>query len=58
MARRYKLGAKQGRDWLFNLEEIEFLDSIDPRGGKPRENGQPCEYSADLANQARKGPQA
>jgi len=53
LRQRYDLGQRVGRDWLFTPEDVTFIASINPLGGRPAKAGKNA-YTKDPA-QVKKG---
>lgn len=57
LRQRYDLGVKMGRDWLFTPEDVAFIASINPLGGRPAKAGHNT-YLADPAKVKKGRPPA
>jgi hypothetical protein len=57
LAERHQIGRKIGRDWVFTPAELERFREVDPRGGKPRQDGKPLAYKVPIEKAKKKGPQ-
>ena len=55
LRKRYSLGRKYGRQWLFTLEDVARIQAINPLGGRPRKSGA-IQYTKDPSAMRRKGP--
>lgn len=44
IARVHKLGRRIGTGWFFTPEEVEKIKGIDPRGGRPPQDGRPVTH--------------
>ena len=53
LRQRYDLGQRVGRDWLFTPEDVAFIASINPLGGRPAKAGHNT-YTKD-PDQVKKG---
>ena len=49
LAKRYGLGRKVGRDYVFVQSDIDFIAAINPLGGKPSKSGT-MHYKANPAS--------